>query len=151
MLVKTVSFSDFLEEFKNYGREDQFSYEGKKALYDYLNDLSEDIGENIELDIIGLCCDFTEYNSIEEFLNDYSHTIGDINDIEDIRDYTTVIQINKSFIIQSFWGVSLFFFMLLYGPVLVLAALFFAYRTYVLIEYQYKIVRYNKEIKDITS
>jgi len=102
MLVKTVSFSDFLEEFKNYGREDQFSYEGKKALYDYLNDLSEDIGENIELDIIGLCCDFTEYNSIEEFLNDYSHTIGDINDIEDIRDYTTVIQINKSFIIQSF-------------------------------------------------
>ena len=102
MLVKKVSFSDFLEEFKNYGREDQFSYEGKKALYDYLNDLSEDIGENIELDIIGLCCDFTEYNSIEEFLNDYSHTIGDINDIEDIRDYTTVIQINKSFIIQSF-------------------------------------------------
>jgi len=102
MLVKTVSFNDFLEEFKNYGREDQFSYEGKKALYDYLNDLSEDIGENIELDIIGLCCDFTEYNSIEEFLNDYSHTIGDINDIEDIRDYTTVIQINKSFIIQSF-------------------------------------------------
>ena len=104
MLVKTVNFNDFLEEFKNYGREEQFSYEGKKALFDYLNDLSEDIGEPIELDIIGLCCDYTEYDSLEEFLNDYGYTIGeDINDIEDIRDYTTVIQINnKSFIIQDF-------------------------------------------------
>jgi len=105
MLVKTVSFSDFVEEFRNYGREDQFSYEGKKALYDYLNDLSEDIGENIELDIIGICCDFTEYGSLKEFVNDYSYTIGkeDINDIEDIRDYTVVIPIDsQSFIIQSF-------------------------------------------------
>jgi len=104
MLVKTVSFSDFVEEFRNYGREDQFSYEGKKALYDYLNDLSEDIGEPTELDVIAICCDYTEYDSLEEFLNDYGYTIGeDINDIEDIRDYTTVIPIDsQSFIIQSF-------------------------------------------------
>ncbi len=104
MLVKTISFNDFVEEFRNYGREDQFSHEGKKALYDYLEELSEDIGEPIELDIIGLCCDYTEYDSLEEFLNDYGYTIcEDINDIEDIRDYTTVIQINnKSFIIQDF-------------------------------------------------
>jgi len=104
MLVKTVTFSDFVEEFRNYGREDQFSYEGKKALYDYLNDLSEDIGESIELDIIGICCDFTEYGSLKEFVNDYSYTIGeDINDIEDIRDYTIVIPIDsQSFIIQNF-------------------------------------------------
>ena len=97
MLVKTVNFNDFLEEFRNYGREDQFSYEGKKALFDYLEELSEDLGEPIELDIIGICCDFTEYDSIEEFNHDYSHTI------EDIRDYTTVIPIDsQSFIIQNF-------------------------------------------------
>jgi len=104
MLVKTVTFSDFVEEFRNYGREDQFSHEGKKALFDYLNDLSEDTGEHIELDIIGICCDFTEYNSLKDFLDDYGYTIGDINDIEDIRDYTIVIPItnSNSFIIQSF-------------------------------------------------
>jgi len=103
MLVKTVSFSDFLEEFKNHGREDQFSYEGKKALFDYLEELSEDLGEHIELDVIGICCDYTEYDSIEDFVNDYSYTIGeDIDDIEDIRDHTTVIPIDdKSFIIQN--------------------------------------------------
>ena len=103
MLVKEVTFYDFLEEFKNYGREDQFSYEGKKALYDYLSDLSEDMGETIELDIIGICCDFTEYGSLEEFINDYSYTIDDISSIEDIEYYTTVITIDsQSFIIQDF-------------------------------------------------
>ena len=103
MLVKEISFNDFLEEFKNYGRENQFSYEGKKALYDYLSDLSEDLGEPLELDVIGICCDFTEYSSLEEFIDNYSYTVEDINSIEDIEYYTIVIQINgKSFIIQDF-------------------------------------------------
>lgn len=101
MLVKKVYFNDFLEEFKKYGREDNFSYEGKKALFEYLNELSEDIGEPIELDIIAICCDFTEYDSLEEFNNDYD--IEDIEDIDDINDYTTLIKIdNESFIIQDF-------------------------------------------------
>ena len=103
MLVKKVSFNDFLEEFKKYGREDQFTYEGKKALFDYLEELSEDIGEPIELDIIGICCDFTEYDNLEQFIDDYGYVIDDINSIEDIDYYTTVIPINnKSFIIQNF-------------------------------------------------
>ena len=103
MLVKYVSFNDFLEEFRRYGREDQFSYEGKKALFDYLEELSEDMGEPIELDVIAICCDFTEYSSLEEFNNDYSYSIGNIDDIEDIQDYTIVIPINgESFIIQNF-------------------------------------------------
>ena len=104
MLVKRVSFYDFLEEFKKYNREDAFSYQGKKALYDYLNNLSEDIGQQIELDIIGLCCEFTQYDSLEDFNKDYSYSIGeDIEDIEDISNYTIVIPINgDSFIIQDF-------------------------------------------------
>ncbi len=103
MLVKKVSFNDFLEEFRRYEREDQFSYEGKKALYDYLSDLSEDLGEPIELDIIGICCDFTEYTSLEEFIDNYGYTVEGINSIEDIDYYTIVIPINnKSFIIQDF-------------------------------------------------
>lgn len=104
MLVKRIDFNDFLKEFKEYGREDQFSYEGKKALFEYLNDLSEDIGQPIELDIIDLCCQFTEYDNLEDFNKDYSYSIGeDIEDIEDIQDYTIVIPINnESFIIQDF-------------------------------------------------
>ena len=100
MLVKKVYFNDFEEEFKKYGREDQFSYDGKGALFEYLNELAEDLGEPIELDIIGLCFNFTEYDSLEEFNHDYQL---DLEDIDDISDYTIVIRIDEDrFIIQDF-------------------------------------------------
>ena len=104
MLVKKVYFNDFLEEFEKHGRENQFSYEGKKALFNYLNELGEDLGEPIKLDVIALCCEFTEYDSMEEFANDYGYSIGDdIDSINDIYDYTIVIPIDdESFIIQDF-------------------------------------------------
>ena len=104
MLVKKVSFFDFVEEFRRYGREGQFSYEGLKALFEYLEELAEDLGSPIELDVVGICCDFTEYSCLEEFIDDYSYSIGDdINSLDDIQDYTTVIKIDDNrFIIQDF-------------------------------------------------
>jgi len=103
MLIKKITFNDFVEEFEKYGRGEQFSYEGKKALYDYLNDLAEDTGEVIELDVISLCCEFVEYDSLEQFNDDYSYSLGDIKDIEEINDYTIVIPVSdESFIIQVF-------------------------------------------------
>ena len=100
MLVRTVYFNDFLKEFEEYGREDQFTYEGKKALYDYLYQLGEDIGEPIELDVIGLCGEFTEFENLQEFNNYYNL---DLDDIDDIDYYTIVIRIDdERFIIQDF-------------------------------------------------
>ncbi len=100
MLVKKVHFNDFLKEFKEYGRGDSFSYEGKKALFEYLNELGDDIGEPIELDIIGICCEFSEFKNLKEFNNYYNY---DLDSIEDIYYYTIVIPIDeKSFIIQDF-------------------------------------------------
>jgi len=105
MLVKKIEIEDFLGEFKKYGRESQFSYNGKKALFEFLNQLSEDTGEPIELDIIGICCNFTEYDSVEDFNDDYGHGIGcNVDSIEDIGYFTLIIPIEggKSFIIQDF-------------------------------------------------
>ena len=95
---------DFIEEFKKYGREETFSYQGKKALYDYLNQLAEDLGKPIELDIIGLCCQFTEYENLEKFNKDYGYSLGyDIEDIEEIQEHTILIPVNEeSFIIEDF-------------------------------------------------
>ena len=104
MLVKRIGFNDFIEEFKKYGREETFSYQGKKALYDYLNQLAEDLGKPIELDIIGLCCLFTEYENLEKFNKDYGYSLGyDIEDIEEIQEHTILIPVNEeSFIIEDF-------------------------------------------------
>ena len=66
-IYQAVTESMFHDAFVRMGRKDQFSYEGRAALYGYLVDLADDTGEPFELDVIGLCCDFTEYESIEEY------------------------------------------------------------------------------------
>ena len=104
MLIRKIELEDFLGEFERFGRGDQFSFEGKKALFKFLEQLSEDTGQPIELDVISICCNFTEYNSLQEFNDDYGHGIGyDVDSIEDIEYFTFVIPVTKeSFIIQDF-------------------------------------------------
>lgn len=100
-MYQTINKCDFRDAFKSMGRENQFSYEGLNALYDYLEQYEEDTGEKIELDIIALCCEYTEYDNIAEFHDNYS---TDAKTLDDIRDLTTVIEIpdSEKFIIQDF-------------------------------------------------
>ena len=98
-MKQTINEFDFLQAFKQC-RPDNFSRAGLIALYDYLEQLEDDIGEEIELDVIALCCGFAEYDSLEEFQADYSE---DYQTIGDIESDTTVIMIDDdSFIIQQF-------------------------------------------------
>ena len=123
-MKKSISFYDFEQEFTNMNRSDNFSYDGKKALFDYLEEYEEDTGEEIELDIIALCCDYTEFENIDEFVKAYDDTYivwetepeeeGEENEategevdyegtLDKIREYTQVIDIDaESFIIQDF-------------------------------------------------
>jgi len=97
MIYQEINQADFISAFKSI-RPDNFSYEGLKALYGYFEELSED--QNIELDVIAICCDYTEYDSLAEFNRDYGKNF---DDIEEIFDHTQVIMIdNQSFIIQNF-------------------------------------------------
>lgn len=56
----TISVNDFREEFKRMGRGEQFSYEALGLLFDYLEEWEVNGCEELELDVIGLCCDFCE-------------------------------------------------------------------------------------------
>ena len=81
-------------------RPNNFSKAGLFALFDYLEQLEDDIGEETELDVIALCCEYAEYDSLAEFREDYGE---DYNTMQDIEYHTTVIMIdNESFIIQQF-------------------------------------------------
>lgn len=94
-----ISFSKFNSVFKLI-RPDNFTYEGLRALYDYLCAMEEDAGTQMEFDVIGLCCEFTQYSNIEEFNEAYSI---DANSTEDIKKHTVVIGVDDgSFIIQNF-------------------------------------------------
>lgn len=90
-MKKTVNLDDFRKEFEKYDR-DRFSYKGLEMLYDYLIELEEDSGVEIELDVIELSVSFTEYKSMEEFRNEHS---GEFNTIEDIENETAVIIVDE--------------------------------------------------------
>ena len=69
----------FREAFRLAGRMDQFSYEGLEVLFDYLEELSEDIGEPIELDVVALCCEYYE-SSIEELIDNYNIDLSEVDE-----------------------------------------------------------------------
>ena len=100
MIVNYVSKSEFRDEFSKMNRKDNFSYEGLNALYDWLDEYYEEADKPYDLDVIEICCDFTEYDSLEEFNKDYNR---EYENIDDIVDDTVVIMVdNTSFIIQNF-------------------------------------------------
>lgn len=81
-IVQSIhSVYQFEAAFKEAGRSEQFSWDGFKALFDYLNNLSDDIGQPIELDVVALCCDYTE-DSYSNIAKDYSIKLSEAEDEE---------------------------------------------------------------------
>lgn len=56
----TINEWDFMDAFAKHDR-DYYSYEAYQALYDYYTSIEDDTGEEMELDVIAICCDWTEY------------------------------------------------------------------------------------------
>jgi len=99
-MKQSIDRYQFRDAFRGYDREDNFSYAGLSALFDYLEDYEDATGDELELDVIAICCEFTEYENISEFQANYG---TEYETIEDIEDQTPVIMVNnQSFIIQAF-------------------------------------------------
>ena len=95
-----------------------WSYGGARALVEYLEELEDEIGEEIEFDVVALRCEYTEYGSAEEAVEacnsgDYEdlkeQSDGDADDLKELcmeylRDHTAVIEIPGSdgIIIQDY-------------------------------------------------
>tara|TARA_R110002051_G_scaffold214873_1_gene279606 strand:- start:2 stop:301 length:300 start_codon:yes stop_codon:yes gene_type:complete len=99
-MINTVSQNDFVDAFKR-SRPNNFSYEGLLALFDWLEMLEEDCDQKIELDVIAICCEYSEYDSLKDFQNDYG---DEYESLEDIENNTTLIKIEdtEGFIVQQF-------------------------------------------------
>ena len=86
----TVSLYDFREAFRARGRAEQFSYEGLEVLFDYLEQYEDETGEELELDVIALCCDFYE-DTVGAIADNYSIDLTDCEDEDEqaevIREY----------------------------------------------------------------
>lgn len=92
--LSTYQIADALKQDSNAG----WSYEGAKALAEYLEEYVASTGEPLELDIVAIRCEFSEYASLEELKENYS----DIETMSDLEDHTTVLVFAGGIIIQDF-------------------------------------------------
>lgn len=75
----SINFSQFCDAFRDMDRNENFSYDAKRALYDYLEDYADQTGEEYELDVIALCCEYYE-SDINELIADYRIDVTDAED-----------------------------------------------------------------------
>lgn len=93
-----INWYDFQNEFQSI-RPNNFSYDGLFALFEYLEDIEGQTGEPIELDVIAICCDFAEYESLEDMKQSYP----DYETEEDFSDQTLILPLdNGGYVIQQF-------------------------------------------------
>lgn len=93
-MKQSINNYDFHNAF-NSMRPNNFTYEGLNALFEWLEQYEEDTGEQIELDVIGLCCEFTE-NSLSNVLEDYG-----LDTLEGLQNKTMVIKLDEDNIIYQ--------------------------------------------------
>ena len=99
-MKKTINISDFHHAFETMERQREITYDARVALFSHLEEMEEGTGEEMELDVVALCCEWSEYDSAEEAAEQYVIEIDpDITDpgeradaiVEALQDRTTVI------------------------------------------------------------
>lgn len=101
-----VSEPQFVDSFRACGRETQFSVPARRALFAHFEQIEEDSDIEIELDPIGICCEFAEYPCALEAAKVYGLELrGDDDEsraLEWLREKTQVVEFDGGIVIQQF-------------------------------------------------
>ena len=109
-MKQTVNSYQFVDSFRNAGRESQFSRSALFALFEYLEEYESSTGEEIELDPIGICCEWAEYDTALDAAKEYDfEPEGDADDdqreesaLKWLQNRTQVIEFSGGIVIQQF-------------------------------------------------
>jgi hypothetical protein len=104
----TVTESMFCEQFKRV-RPDNFSRAALEALFAHFEEMERDQGEEFELDVIAVCCDWTEYASALEAAEAYGFKADESEDeradkseeqaVAFLRDETAILELSSGRIV----------------------------------------------------
>tara|TARA_B100000929_G_scaffold255846_1_gene217779 strand:- start:925 stop:1272 length:348 start_codon:yes stop_codon:yes gene_type:complete len=113
-IVQTVNADTFIRAFDEMDRSENFTTEARYALFDYYDDISEDIGEQFELDVVAICCDWSEVDA-EQAASEYDYlldadSLAECDDDAETLDYiegvlsdeTFVIRLENALLVQAF-------------------------------------------------
>lgn len=86
-MIQTINFSKFCDGFTGSYAEN-FTYEAKKLLFEYFEDMEECSSEPTEFDPIAICCEYIE-EDYEEIAKDNNliHTNGDYSTKEEVIEF----------------------------------------------------------------
>jgi len=104
MIYQTIdSSTQFKNAFEACGRGDQFTYEGLQALYNFIDESHTD-EPGYNLDVIALCCEWTEYESAKEAVEQIaSEQLQDEQDaLEYLQNEYTCIEIKGGGVLVSY-------------------------------------------------
>lgn len=88
-MKQTINEYQFRRGFEQ-SRPDNFSYEALGILFEYFQLLEEDIDQEIEYDIIAICCDYAE-STVKEINNDYDQEFESLEEASEwLQDETIV-------------------------------------------------------------
>lgn len=90
-MKQTINVHDFREAFRQCGRQGQFSYAGLEVLFDYLEECEESTGEEIELDVIALCCEYAE-DSPADIAESYDIDLPEREEDEDDEEHAEAVR-----------------------------------------------------------
>jgi hypothetical protein len=110
-MKQSVNFSAFVDAFRAHDRYDAFGYQALRVIFDYLEQYEQDCNEEIELDVIAICCDYTVQGHTgiaQDYSIDLSEAGGDADEEEQIvleylNDHTMVLgQCDTGIVYQCF-------------------------------------------------
>ena len=95
MIYKTMTIEGMIndlicDEYANW------TPQGARALAEYWEELSDDIGEDLQWDRVAMRCSYSEYQSWDSICGSYEL------DEEEVREQTTVIEFDGGIILQEF-------------------------------------------------
>lgn len=92
-MKQTVTQGEFVKAFDDMNRGNNFSINGRRALYDYITEYEENTDTETELDVIALCCEYSEYPSCLEAAEDHGAKMEDMQpETDDEEDKETAAQ-----------------------------------------------------------
>lgn len=80
-IYQQVNFSEFYDQFMA-SRPDNFSYEALESLFEYFDNLAVEMDRPIELDVIAICCEYSE-DTFADIAENYEIDISDCEGDED--------------------------------------------------------------------
>lgn len=84
-MKQIIGQSQFIDAFRSMGRYEQFGYDALVSLFDYMEQLESDCGEEIELDVIAICCDYA-VDTPEDIASSYNIDLSECEDDDERRE-----------------------------------------------------------------